>query len=1397
MAGMSIEEPSSPNRELDEPLEVEEVERMGFSAFPIVGIGASAGGLEAYRQFLSELPEKTGMAYVLIQHLDPKHESRLTDVLEKSSRLPIHEVTHATRVEPDHVYVIPPDSTMTIERGTLLVVRRGERTPHLVVDAFFRSLARDSQSRAIGVVLSGTGSDGTLGMLEIKAVGGITYAQDEASAKYNGMPQSAIEAGCVDFVLPPNEIARSIARIKSHPYLSAPETETVTLPAEDEFQRVLSIVRKTTGVDFSNYRDTTIKRRIQRRMMLHGKNNLIEYADLLLQDRSEIEALYRDLLINVTGFFRDPDVFEALKHAAFPEILHGKSVATPIRIWVPGCSTGQEAYSIAIALLEFLDDKPFRPTIQVFATDLSDSVALERARTGIYPENIEGEVSPERLRRFFKREDHVYRIDKSIRDMCVFARQNIAADPPFSHVDLISCRNVLIYMSQVLQRRVMPTFHYALNSPGYLLLGSSESVGPYTELFELVDRSAKIYVKKQVPSRFYPHFLSEDVPGVPLTAGRGLNPIAGQADFQKEADRILLGRFSPPAVLVDDNMNILQFRGKTSDFLEPPTGEPSTNLLKMAREGLFLELRTTFREAKKQHRPVRREGVRIQHAHHVVTVNIEVVPISLAGTADARYLVLFEETRAARKGPPLAEETAAGGDPHPAPEPPADLRDVDGDSDMASSSEELGRVRQELSATKDYLQSLLEQQDAVNEELRSANEEILSSNEELQSTNEELETAKEELQSTNEELTTVNEQLHHRNLELSQVNNDLTNLLSSTMIPVVMVGGDMRIRRFTPPARRTMNLLPTDVGRPISDIKPKVEVPDLDQIIVDVIETVRPVEREVMDRDGKWFGLRVYPYRTTDNKIDGAVIVLLDIDQAKRNQEDLEAQSADLRTQASLVEHSTDAIIVMDGTRHIRNWNRGAEEMYGYTRAEAQGKVTHEFLKTGGPPVSKVDAELERTGTWVGELRHTRKDRAEIVVQSCQVLVRSPEGKPEAVLEINRDITDRLRDEAMLRRQAEAQRQADRRKDEFLAMLAHELRNPLAPVKNAVRVLRLSEGNEELMLQARDVLERQVEQLSRIVDDLLDMTRIAEGKIELRKERVKLSAIVQTAVESSRSIIESRGHKLAIHFPAKPLYLEADPARLAQVVTNLLNNAAKFTDERGEIVLTIERETGARNSAGTVSISVRDSGIGIAPEMQPQVFEMFYQGDQSLERVRGGLGVGLTLVKSLVRAHGGTVEVKSDGVGRGSEFLVHLPLTSPPPATREEPAPKAAKKRRTPRRVLVVDDNRDQAESLGMLLEIFGHQVRIAFDGNQALEIAQDFKPQMVLLDIGLPGMSGYELARRIREVPALEKTVLVAQTGWGEEADRQRSAEAGIDRHLVKPVDIQVVEEILEAIKG
>ena len=563
--------------------------------------------------------------------------------------------------------------------------------------------------------------------------------------------------------------------------------------------------------------------------------------------------------------------------------------------------------------------------MQIFATDLSDQTALDKARAGVYPESIEAEVSPARLRRFFKREDHVYRIDRSLRDACVFARQNVTTDPPFSHLDIVSCRNVLIYLATPLQKRVLRTFHYALDTPGFLILGAAETVGEHTDLFEAVDRGHRIYAKKQATVRHHPLPVPEQ--RLQSTAAtRRTSPPAPQArDFQKEADRILLGRYAPPGVLVDDNFEILQFRGRIGAYLEPPAGEPTHGLLKMAREGLFLELRNAVIEARKSGQTVRRGGIRVRSNDEVKEVDVEVIPVRQQG-AGSCYLVLFHESGDATDRRPVvvpARETTP-----------------------AEDASEQVQLRQELSATREYLQSMIEQQDAANEELRSANEEILSSNEELQSTNEELETAKEELQSANEELTTVNEQLQRRNTQVDLANNDLTNLLSSTSIPVVMVGGDLRVRRFTEPARRTMNLLPGDVGRPLTDLNVATIVPDLDQIISDVIDRVQPYEREVRDRDGRWHMMRVHPYRTAENKIDGAVIVLVDVDMFHRSQEALRQTTAKLALQGQLIELSQDAVIVRDAKNVVLSWNKGAEDMYGWTSDEAVGKTLDQLLRT-------------------------------------------------------------------------------------------------------------------------------------------------------------------------------------------------------------------------------------------------------------------------------------------------------------------------------------------------------------------------------------------------------------------------------------------------------------------
>jgi two-component system, chemotaxis family, CheB/CheR fusion protein len=838
----------------------------------IVGVGASAGGLEAFEQLVAALPQHSGMAFVLVQHLAPTHESMLSQLLSRSTKMPVVEVKQGMRVEGNHVYVIPPNADMSISKGVLhLATPSSDRARRMPIDSFLRSLAEDQEGRAIGVILSGTASDGTLGLQAIKAHGGVTFAQDEATAKYYAMPRSAVVAGNVDFVLPPDLIAAELDKITEHIHIfpavahhAVEEPEPVITRGDRALNNILLLLRKVSRVDFSYYKHGTIKRRITRRMFLHKINTVESYLHLLRKDTEEVEALFNDILINVTGFFRDPEAYEALKRIAFPRLLANKDPNSPVRIWVPGCSTGEEAYSLAIALLEYMAQKQVDLQVQIFATDVSDRI-INRSRLGIYPESIAVDLSSERLRRHFQKMDGEYQISKAIRDMCVFAKQDITKDPPFSKIDMISCRNVMIYMGQVLQKKIIPLFHYALNSAGVLFLGSSETVGTFSDLFIPLDKKHKIYAKRPVAVplnydfvlRYDPEIEPQMKPEQP----------AQRPDLQKIADHILLNRYAPASVVVKENLEIVHFIGQTGRFLEPASGHASLNLLKMVKPGLHTELRLAFEKVKRLG-TARKEGILVDQDGALKTITFEIIPMKTATGRNRHYMVIFEDSV---RGPlPVSKEETK---PTPAK---GKKKEGSVKPKISQIDAENIHLREELEATREYLQSIIEEQRTTNEELRSANEEIQSSNEELQSINEELETAKEELQSTNEELTTVNEELQNRNEELNKLNNDLHNLLGNINIPILIVGSDLRIRRFTSMAENLMNLIASDVGRPITDIKPKLRIPDLRQTISRVVDSLEMHETEVEDQNGKWYSMRVRPYRTADNKIDGAVIVFLE-----------------------------------------------------------------------------------------------------------------------------------------------------------------------------------------------------------------------------------------------------------------------------------------------------------------------------------------------------------------------------------------------------------------------------------------------------------------------------------------------------------------------------------------
>ncbi len=840
----AIEERVAAVRSSDPALQaLEPAERL---TFPLVGIGTSAGGLEALESLIKHLRAEN-MAFVVVQHLSPQHKSALESLLSRYTPLPVVTATDGLKVEPKRIYVIPPGSLLSIQDGALHVDQTDDdRAPRLTIDFFFRSLAKEQGPGAIGVILSGTGTDGTLGIAEIKAGGGITFVQEPSTAMYSGMPQSALDSGYADFTLPPEKIAEELMRISHHPYVASAGPY---LPGNDEnFAKILALLRHSFNIDFELYKGGTVKRRIERRMALNRIVRMDDYLKHLQQDAPERSTLFRDLLINVTRFFRDAEVYERLKSAIFPQILEGKEKGSTLRLWVPGCSTGEEAYSLAIALAEFFADKGYEHKVQIFASDV-DGDAIRFARLGVYPHNIELDVSPARLQRFFLKRDKHYDVSKAIRDLVVFAVHDLIREPPFSRVDLISCRNVLIYMQSGLQKKVLRLFQYSLNPGGFLLLGSAETVGiDSAGTFNLEDGKLKLYRRKNTPVTAVfdlrpANALAEpeDVPALRLETR---SPVR----VQQLADRKVIERYAPPGVLVNEGMEVLQFRGKTGEYLEPASGGATLSVLKLVRPELVIPLRTTLDQARQTGLQASSGPIRLSNATEKECV-VEILPVQESGSLGRCYLILFTGKPVAGAGPKRA---------------PVEKRD--------GKTKELER---ELASTKEYLQTVIEEIEAANEELQSSNEELQSSNEELQSTNEELQTSKEELQSTNEELATVNEELQNRMTELTQFKDDLQNIIDSVETPVILVGMDLRVRGLTGSVSPALGIGHQDIGRPIGHLLPKSESSALENLIADVVKSIKEREQGLSGKDGRSYLARVRPYKTADHRIKGAVITLL------------------------------------------------------------------------------------------------------------------------------------------------------------------------------------------------------------------------------------------------------------------------------------------------------------------------------------------------------------------------------------------------------------------------------------------------------------------------------------------------------------------------------------------
>lgn len=1358
--------------------------------FPIVGIGASAGGLEAFRLLLQNLPADTGSAFVLVQHLAATQDSILPALLSRTTTMPVLEAEDGVKIEPNHVYVIPAPMDLVITDGHLkLLPRAAPPERHMPIDLFFRALADIQVYKAIGVVLSGTGSDGTLGLKTIKAAGGLCFAQDPQSAAYDGMPRSAIASGCVDTVLSPEDLAREIARQASGFYLRLPREavahEALLESGGNGLGAIFALLKQTTGNDLAGYKKATLLRRIRRRMALLQIERFADYAGYLKTHSGEINDLYQDLLIHVTSFFRDPEVFEILSRDVFPRLVRDRPTDAPIRIWVPGCSTGEEAYSIAISLLESLDGLPSNPQIQVYGTDLRDG-AVEEARAGTYLENIVSDVSPERLERFFTKLEGQFQVSKTVRDLCVFARHDLIRDPPFSRLDLISCRNVLIYLEAPVQRRVMANFHYALKPEGLLVLGSSETVVASADLFQPVHREQRIYTPQAaITQAVLGPGAGTTYPGGAVFGARpgaASRDTGGRGEAQREADRILLSRYSPAGVLVDEHLEILQFRGDSHPYVQHAAGSASLSLPRLVQKGLLTGLREVIEEVRTTRVPVRRPGMTFRYRERFHSVDIEVVPILRRSSVQICFLVLFFES------------------PAPVPEAPPETKQNGPTLPRRATDRQIARLEQELATTQQYLEAVIEDQTAANEELQVSNEEILSSNEELQSLNEELESAKEELQSGNEELITLNEELQNRNAELGLLGDDLINLLAGLHIPVLLLSSELCLRRFTPAAAKLMNLLPSDVDRHLEEVRPNFDLPDLPGWVREAIDTITVIEREVQDRQGTWYSLRIRPYKTRDHRIDGAVVALLDIDVMKR----AAAEIAEARDFAdAIVETVQEPLLVLDAELRVERANRAFYDCFQVGPRETEGEVLYELGNRQWDVPAMRAALQSPLGDHRGVTFEIEHDFPQIGRRTMEVnarrLRRNGQGEERILLAIeDRTLVRKAEEEraqliAHEQRAAREAEAASRLKDEFLATVSHELRGPLSAMAGWTQVLAGEQTDPATTARGLAAIERNIQMQARLVEDLLDAARITTGKLRLTPLVMELLPVVEEALETVRAAAAAKGVTLSLSHDGVKTTVLGDAERLQQVAWNLLANAVKFTPQGGRVEVWLGR------MESCVQLRVCDTGQGISPEFLPHIFGRFRQAESTVARRQTGLGLGLSIVRQLCELHGGHVAADSAGEGKGATFTVSLPV--PPLLLTDSQAERDLQEDgRQPLsglRLLIVEDEATSREMLTALLEQYGAEVTAAgsaAEGRAALERAV---PDLLVSDIGMPGESGYDLIRHIRTLSPKDGGLVpaIAFTAYAYPQDRLDALDAGFQAHLAKPTDAARLVAIIKSL--
>ena len=1311
--------------------------------FPVVGLGASAGGLDAFRRLLSVLPAGTGMALILIQHLDPTHASMMVDLLAGHTPLSVQQAADGMPLEPEHVYLIPPGAYLSIRAGALHLSQPRERHgARLPFDFFLRSLADELGERAICVILSGTGGDGSQGLKAVKERGGLVIAQEPSEAEYDGMPRSAIMTGAVDLVLPVAEIPQILAT-----YAGAKGLPLDNHPPDRRLVEIVNLVRTKTSHDFALYKPGTLSRRIERRMALAGVDDSGRYLDLLRENPAELELLAKDLLINVTSFFRDAKAFELLAEEVVPDLVRRHPADRPLRLWVPGCSTGEETYSLAMLFIEEITAAKRNIKLQVFASDVDEDAV---AREGHYPESIAADVSPQRLARFFTQEEHGYRVVPELRGVVVFTVQDVLADPPFSRLDLISCRNLLIYLRPEAQQKVLLLFHFALSEGGILMLGSSEAVGSLDDRFEPISKTQRIY--RQI-GRSRPGEID-----FPIGSGGGARAIWPGAPHPAAArgisardltQRLLVETYAPASVLINRKYECLYYSGPTDRYLKVATGEPSRDLLAMAREGLRTKLRAAVQQASRGHAHATATGAEASYGGSALAVRIEVHPVQRDGE-ELLLVSFFDEPSREQSRDRVVE--------------PAD--------DVSRVAE----LEQELEATRKELESAIHNLEIANDEQKAINQEAMSANEEFQSTNEELMTSREELQSLNEELTALNSQLQETLERQRSTSNDLQNILDSSGVATLFLDGELNIRFFTPAAKSLFRVIATDIGRPLADLTPLAADRDLLTDARAVLTSSAPVGREVETEGGGCYVRRILPYRTQDNRIDGVVITFADISEIKAAEREIKAARA---YSESIIDTIRQPLVVLDEELRVVSANRSFYRSFALAVGETVGRPLG-FVENGHPGIPGLRGFLDRAQVGQQVTVEDYEIETELPLLGRRLLLVNareirdgPLGGRKILLAIE-DITERRQATEALEAAKREAEQANLGKSRFLAAASHDLRQPLQTISLLHEVLAKKIDDEDtLRLVGR--LDETVSAMSSMLDTLLDINQLEAGIV--RREMVDFPINSVLDLLRAQFSFHAAAHRLGWRVVPSSLSVRSDPRLLEQMIRNLLSNAVKYTSE-GKILL------GCRRRGEMLRVEVWDTGIGIPEEQLQEIFEEFRQLDNPARERSKGLGLGLAIVERLADLLGHTVDVRSRP-GKGSVFAVEVPLGQVAPQWRPHQfSHEATKPRHQGGTILVVEDDPSVREMLALVLDGEGYRTTTVEDGPRALELAVRgaVRPDLVVADYNLPnGLNGQQVVAGLRkafdhEIPAIILTGDISTYTLREIAE-------GGHLHLNKPV--------------